>query len=69
MSRKRATLPVAAAASPAASTSAIASHRPIPRARAAIASRSSVVLPIPRRGWLTIRRSDTSSAGLSSTCR
>ena len=59
----------AAVPRPAASGSAIASKRLIPIASACVTSRCSDVSPIPRRGRLAIRSSETASFGLWMTER
>ena len=67
--RTRAPCPRAAAESETDAACSIASISDQPMSDACSASRSSVVWPMPRRGRFTIRRSDTSSAGLAITWR
>ena len=58
-----------AAPTPAFSASAVASQSEISRWSAHVWSRARVESPMPRRGRLAMRRSETASYGLSSTWR
>ena len=59
----------AAAVTPAASGSAIASNSVLPVAPACVTTRAIDVAPIPRRGRFAIRSSEPASLGLTSTLR
>jgi len=67
--RKPLTARTAAAARPASSGLAVASQSVVSSPLAYATSRASEVSPIPRRGRFAILVSETTSAGLSSTCR